>query len=133
MAAPVSPLIQPLLFVVGFLAVSTVLGMALYRMRSERGSKGGLVQAVLAIAMMVYASRKLPSSWEVWLILAPAAAFFAVIGQLAAAGYKSTRKPSMEEQISQLTGEHVEWQDVRPDRGIEQLRDRNRRHDRPQR
>jgi hypothetical protein len=130
MATPLNPIIQPLLFEVGFLAVSTVLGMALYRMRSERGSKGGLVQAVLAIALMVYASRKLPSTWEVWLILAPAAAFFAVIGQLAAAGYKATRKPSMEEQIEQLTGEHIEWGDLRPDRGIDHMRERNRRHDR---
>lgn len=133
MTAPVSPLVQPLLFEVGFLAVSTVFGMAIYRMRSERGSKPGLVQAVLALAMMVYASRKLPSTWEVWLILAPAAVFFVVIGQLAAAGYKATRKPSMEQQIAELTGEHVEWQDVRPDRGIEHLRDRNRRHDRHER
>ena len=126
--APVNPLFQPLLFEAGFLVVSAVLGMALFNLRAKRGSKPALIQVMLAGILMAYAWRRLPHLVEVWMLLAPASLFMVVLGHMAGAGWSASRRPSMEQQIEDLTGEHVEWDELRPHRGLENMRNRNRPH-----
>ena len=130
MAAPLDPLVTPLLFEAGLFAVSAVLGMGLQRLKASRGERLALVPVALALVLLVYAGRHLPMKGEVWLVLGPAVAFFIVIGYYAGAGRQSTRRPSMEQQIAELTGERdVDWDAMRPHRGLENMRDRHRPRD----
>jgi hypothetical protein len=125
------PLGTALLFEAGLFAVATVLGMALHRLKGSRqSSRMALVPVMMALALLVYAGKHLPPSPSVWLVLAPATVFFIVIGWFAGAGRATTRRPSMEQQIAELTGESdVDWNAVRPHRGLDHLRDSRRHRD----
>jgi hypothetical protein len=132
-ATPADPLSTTLLFEAGLFAVATVLGMTVNRLRATRGGGGrgmALVPVMLALGLLVYAGKHLPATPALWLVLGPATVFFVVIGWYAGAGRTATRVPSMEEQIATLTGEaDVDWDTLRPNRGLDHLRDTRRHRD----
>ena len=114
--ATVDPVVLVLLFEAAFLALAAVTGMAFFNVTRDPHDKRAMVLVALAGGLTYYATRRLPHDPILWLGLVPLGALFAVLGFFAGKGFLHGRKPSMEEQIEQLTGEHVEWSDLKPNR-----------------
>lgn len=106
----------PLLFEAAYLALAAVTGMAAFNLRRDPQNRRGAVLVVIAAAMAYYATRRLPSDPVLWLALVPLGLLFAGLGFYAGKGFHRPHRPTMEEQIAELTGEDVHWADVRPDR-----------------
>jgi hypothetical protein len=105
-----------LLFEAGYLALAAVTGMAAFNLRRDPHNRRGAALVVIAAGMTYYATRRLPPDPVLWLALVPLGLLFVGLGFYAGKGFYRPHRPSMEEQIAELTGEEVNWADVRPDR-----------------
>lgn len=106
----------PLLFEAAYLALAAVTGMAAFNLRRDPQNRRGAVLVVMAAGLAYYATRRLPSDPVLWLALVPLGLLFAGLGFYAGQGFSRPHRPSLEEQIAELTGEEVNWADMRPDR-----------------
>lgn len=113
---PQRALFLPLIFEAAYLALMVVFGLACHNLRSGEKDRRSLMLVVVAGLLAYYATTRVPGGTEVWLVLVPAGLFFAVIGFYAGAGMKASHRPSMTEQIRELTGEDADWSDLRPQR-----------------
>ena len=113
---PQQALFLPLIFEAAYLALMMVLGLACHNLRSGAKERRSIVLVVVAAMLAFYAARKLPVGAEAWIVLAPAGLFFLVMGYYAGVGIQAAHRPTMTEQIRELTGESADWEDLRPHR-----------------
>lgn len=115
-AAPIAPIVLVMLFEAAYLALAVVTGMALFHMSRDVHNRRAAALVVISGALTYYATRRLPTDPMLWLGLLPIGLLFLVVGFYAGRGFHKPTRPSVEEQIAELTGEDVSWSDLRPDR-----------------
>lgn len=113
---PAPSLNSVLLVAAAFLALALVVGLGCFRLSRDPRNRRAAALVVVAGGLAYYAARRLPPDPLLWTVLAPVGILCAAAGFAAGKAFGRARTASLEDQIAELTGEDVDWADMRPDR-----------------